>query len=101
VSSPDTLHVHRLNAGEVGACERIMRGLPEWFGIEAALVAYVQDVEHMETWVAARASALGPPQPAPCTVDREGPPYHYGAESGPGGGVGSAEGGRGRHKPWT
>jgi GNAT superfamily N-acetyltransferase len=35
------------------ACEAIMRGLPDWFGIEESIVDYVRDVERMPTFVAA------------------------------------------------
>jgi len=41
-----------LRAGEAVACERILRALPDWFGIERALVAYVHDVDVLETLVA-------------------------------------------------
>lgn len=30
----------------------MLRALPEWFGIESALVQYVQDTATMETWMA-------------------------------------------------
>ena len=33
-------------------CERVLRKLPEWFGIEQAVVDYINDVKSMETWVA-------------------------------------------------
>ncbi len=33
-------------------CESILRGLPRWFGIESAIIDYVNDVKKMETWVA-------------------------------------------------
>lgn len=32
--------------------ERILRTLPEWFGIESALVQYVEDAARMPTWYA-------------------------------------------------
>lgn len=32
-------------------CNKILRALPEWFGIESAIVDYVRDVETMDTWV--------------------------------------------------
>jgi ribosomal protein S18 acetylase RimI-like enzyme len=32
-------------------CNSILRSLPEWFGIESAIVEYVNDVQTMETWV--------------------------------------------------
>lgn len=44
--------IRRLARGEGAVCERIMRALPEWFGIEASLVAYVRDIEAMESWLA-------------------------------------------------
>ena len=31
-------------------CNSILRSLPLWFGIEAAIVDYVNDVQSMETW---------------------------------------------------
>lgn len=33
-------------------CEFILRALPEWFGIESAIAAYVQDILCMPTYVA-------------------------------------------------
>lgn len=38
--------------GESEACERVLRTLPEWFGIEAALQGYVRDTERHPTFVA-------------------------------------------------
>jgi ribosomal protein S18 acetylase RimI-like enzyme len=34
------------------ACNLILRSLPLWFGIESAVVDYVNDVKSMDTWVA-------------------------------------------------
>ena len=34
------------------ACERILRALPDWFGIERALVAYVHELDTLDTEVA-------------------------------------------------
>jgi ribosomal protein S18 acetylase RimI-like enzyme len=31
-------------------CEQILRSLPEWFGIESAILDYIKDVQRMETW---------------------------------------------------
>lgn len=31
--------------------ERLLRGLPEWFGIEHSLVQYVEDARHLPTYV--------------------------------------------------
>ena len=33
-------------------CERILRTLPQWFGIEHALLEYVQDSERFPTFFA-------------------------------------------------
>ena len=32
-------------------CNTILRRLPQWFGIESAILDYVRDVQKMETWV--------------------------------------------------
>ena len=36
--------------GEKPACEFILRDLPDWFGIEEALLGYVTDIATMETF---------------------------------------------------
>lgn len=33
-------------------CNDILRSLPQWFGIESAIVDYVNDVKYMDTWSA-------------------------------------------------
>lgn len=33
-------------------CEQIMRSLPQWFGIETAIVQYVKDIEQLPTFIA-------------------------------------------------
>ena len=38
--------------GAGASCERILRALPGWFGIEAAIVQYVQDIDGMPTLLA-------------------------------------------------
>lgn len=50
--------IRPLGPGEVDDCERILRALPGWFGIESAIVHYVEDVRSMETWVAEDAGAV-------------------------------------------
>jgi N-acetylglutamate synthase-like GNAT family acetyltransferase len=52
VNTPAARVIRRLASGEAAECERIMRGLPGWFGIEASLVQYAKDVDLLETWVA-------------------------------------------------
>ena len=44
--------IRRLRPDDVAPCEGILRALPAWFGIERALVAYVRDLETLETDVA-------------------------------------------------
>ncbi len=31
-------------------CEKVLRSLPDWFGIESAILDYIKDVRVMETW---------------------------------------------------
>jgi GNAT superfamily N-acetyltransferase len=38
--------------GDTPGCERVLRGLPDWFGIARSIVAYVRDLETLETEVA-------------------------------------------------
>ena len=42
-------HRDRADGSEV---ERILRGLPKWFGIEHAIQSYVKDCQNLPTWVA-------------------------------------------------
>jgi catechol 2,3-dioxygenase-like lactoylglutathione lyase family enzyme/GNAT superfamily N-acetyltransferase len=44
--------IRDLPAGRGAVCERILRSLPAWFGIERAIHDYVRAVEDMPTWVA-------------------------------------------------
>lgn len=38
--------------GDAAVAERILRALPDWFGIEESLVQYVRDSAAMESWIA-------------------------------------------------
>jgi heme-degrading monooxygenase HmoA/GNAT superfamily N-acetyltransferase len=40
-------------------CEKVLRSLPDWFGIESAILDYIKDVQTMETWVAIESDAVG------------------------------------------
>ncbi len=40
--------------GQAGACEPILRALPQWFGIEASVVQYVRDIDRLPTFLAWR-----------------------------------------------
>jgi len=43
---------------EARTCESILRSLPEWFGIEEAIVSYRQDIEAMDSYVAESAGEI-------------------------------------------
>lgn len=49
-----TLTIRPIRDGEDATCEAILRALPEWFGIESALLDYVRDTRTMPTWLAER-----------------------------------------------
>lgn len=36
---------------EYSECEKILRNLPEWFGIESAIIEYVEDIKKMKTFL--------------------------------------------------
>jgi len=40
-------------------CEKILRSLPDWFGIESAILDYIKDVQKMETWAAVDSDIVG------------------------------------------
>lgn len=40
-------------------CEKILRSLPQWFGIESAILDYIKDVQTMETWAAIDSNIIG------------------------------------------
>jgi GNAT superfamily N-acetyltransferase len=44
--------IHRLRSGEAAISEDLLRSLPRWFGVEAAIRSYRLDIERMETYVA-------------------------------------------------
>ncbi len=44
--------IRDLGAGEAADCERILRSLPDWFGIEESLRRYVADLAELEASVA-------------------------------------------------
>ena len=43
---------------DLAACEAILRSLPDWFGIDEAIDAYVQDIASMRTLVACAGSQI-------------------------------------------
>jgi len=38
--------------GKAAVCESILRSLPEWFGVEAAVQQYARDIDHLPTFLA-------------------------------------------------
>lgn len=50
--SPGPLHIEGPRTGIAQDVERILRSLPNWFGIEESLQAYVRDAESLPTFVA-------------------------------------------------
>jgi len=44
--------VRRLEPADIPACERILRALPEWFGIEESNRAYIRDLDTLPSYVA-------------------------------------------------
>lgn len=52
MDSGTLITIRKLRADESPVCERMLRALPEWFGIEEALTAYVKEAEVMDTWLA-------------------------------------------------
>jgi ribosomal protein S18 acetylase RimI-like enzyme len=40
-------------------CEKNLRSLPKWFGIESAIVDYIKDVQGMDTWAAVETDVIG------------------------------------------
>lgn len=45
------LSIRPLEPPDIPACERILRGLPEWFGFQEAVARYVRDLESMPGFV--------------------------------------------------
>jgi len=44
--------IRPIKDGEYKFCEKILRSLPEWFGIEEAILDYVKDIQSMDTRIA-------------------------------------------------
>ncbi len=49
-----TITLEPIREGERAWCEQTLRALPEWFGIETALIEYVRDTQTHPTWIAQR-----------------------------------------------
>lgn len=50
------MEVSALMNDKADVCEPILRALPDWFGIEAAIVDYLADIEREPTWTIGDAS---------------------------------------------
>ncbi len=46
------MDIRRLEPADIPACERLLRSLPEWFGIEESIRAYVRDLKTLPSYVA-------------------------------------------------
>ena len=44
--------------GKSAACEPVLRGLPDWFGIEAAIVQYAAEIDALPTFLASTAEGV-------------------------------------------
>jgi ribosomal protein S18 acetylase RimI-like enzyme len=45
------MEILKLNENEHIECEKLLRSLPEWFGIESAIIDYLNDIKNMLTYV--------------------------------------------------
>jgi GNAT superfamily N-acetyltransferase len=52
------MEISLASAGVGVECERVLRSLPAWFGIEGAILQYAADAETYQTFVAREASGL-------------------------------------------
>lgn len=48
----DIVTIRPRRADDGDACERVLRAVPDWFGIEESLVQYARDAERFPTWIA-------------------------------------------------
>lgn len=46
------VRIRKMNLKETVICEQILRDLPQWFGIESAIVEYAGDIKKMDTYLA-------------------------------------------------
>lgn len=44
--------------GKSAACEPVLRSLPDWFGIEAAIVHYTAEIDRLPTFLASSADSM-------------------------------------------
>ena len=58
MKSKNMISIRILSPGESRHCEAILRALPDWFGIESALVDYVRSTEALPTFLAEHAGVV-------------------------------------------
>lgn len=60
MKSDELIEISSIESSEQKAnvCEKILRALPQWFGIESAILDYVRDVQSMPMYVAEVESEL-------------------------------------------
>lgn len=46
------IQIKPLTSKDIPACVRVLRALPQWFGIESAIVDYGRDLESLDGWAA-------------------------------------------------
>lgn len=46
------IEITLIKENEYIECEKILRNLPEWFGIESSIVNYVNDIKNMKSYIA-------------------------------------------------
>jgi GNAT superfamily N-acetyltransferase len=47
-----SISIRPMETHEASTCEGILRSLPEWFGIEEAIIRYRHDIESMDSYLA-------------------------------------------------
>ena len=50
--------IRKIEATDVEHCVAVLRALPQWFGIESAILDYGKDLENLDGWVALDGSKL-------------------------------------------
>jgi len=45
-----SLEIVALKDGDAAWCEKLLRALPEWFGIEEAILKYRKDIETLDLY---------------------------------------------------
>lgn len=52
MASTTLIEIEEPTSGKSDVCEPILRSLPDWFGVESAIVQYVKDIDAMPTLIA-------------------------------------------------